>query len=160
MTLHKFLSLPVLLSASVLLLGACSNSVGDPHPDKLMTKRVVIFKKFTKALEPMGLVARDRRDYVKAEFVEQAQALKDLSTQPWVYFSPDGNYAPSRAKPEIWQQPDAFKSSKERYLAAVDKLVQVAGSADMPAINAAVDEVQKSCKNCHDQFRSETARRR
>jgi len=158
MTLTKLMPLTLLLSASVLLLGACSKSMGDPHPDKLMTKRITIFKKFTKTLEPMGLVARDRRDYVKAEFVEQAQALKDLSTQPWVYFSSDGNYAPSRAKPEIWQQPDAFKSSKDRYLAAVDKLVQVAASADMPTIGAAVDEVQKSCKNCHDQFRSETAR--
>lgn len=154
----KSMPLALLLSASALLLGACSNNVGDPHPDKLMTKRVALFKKFTKTLEPMGLVARDRRDYVKAEFVEQAQALKELSPQPWVYFSPDGNYAPSRAKPEIWQQPDAFKASKDRYLAAVDKLAQVAGSADLPTISAAVDEVQKSCKNCHDQFRSETAR--
>lgn len=148
----------LLMSASGLLLVACSNGTGDPHPDKLMTKRVALFKKFTKTLEPMGLVARDRREYVKAEFVEQAQALKELSTQPWVYFSPQGNYAPSRAKPEIWQQPDAFKASKDRYLAAVDKLAQVAGSADLATISAAVDEVQKSCKNCHDQFRSETAR--
>lgn len=154
----RFLSLIALATASVLTLGACSNRSGDPHPDKLMTKRVAIFKKFTQTLEPMGLVARDRRDYVKAEFVEQALALKALSTQPWVYFSADGNYAPSRAKPEIWLQPEAFAESKTRYLAAVDNLVKVADSADMTAIKAAVDGVQKSCKSCHDRFRSETAR--
>ncbi len=154
-----FLTLTLALTASTLLLGACSSGSGDPHPDKLMTKRIAIFKKFTKTLEPMGLVARDRQDYVKAEFVEHAQALQALSTQPWVYFSADGNYAPSRAMPEIWQQPEVFQKSKDRYLAAVDALVAVAGSADMPAINAAVDAVQKSCKSCHDQFRSETARR-
>jgi len=157
MTLSKFFSLPLVLSA-IVLLAACSNRVSDPHPDKLMTKRVTIFKKFTKTLEPMGLVARDRSDYVKGDFVESAQALQALSTQPWVYFSADGNYAPSRAKPEIWQEPDAFKNRKERFLTAVNRLAEVSGSSNMPAIRAAVDEVQKSCKSCHDKFRSETAR--
>lgn len=158
MTLPKLLPFSLLMSAGALLLGACGQVGGDPHPDKLMTKRIAVFKKFTKTLEPMGLVARDRRDYVKAEFVESAQALQALSSQPWVYFSADGNYAPSRAKPAIWSQPDAYKKSKDRFLAAVDKLVTVSGSADLPAIRGAVDEVQKSCKNCHDQFRSDTAR--
>jgi len=36
-------------------------------------------------------------------------------------------------------------------------LVQVAGSADLPAINASVEAVQASCKSCHNKFRSETA---
>ncbi len=148
----KFASF-VLIGATLGLLGACSESAKDPHPDQLVTTRLAIFKKFTKTLEPMGLVARDRNDYVKAEFVANAQALQELSKQPWVYFSAEGNYQPSRAKPEIWSQPDAFKKAQTGYLSAVDQLVAVAGSGDMPSIKNAVDEVQKSCKACHDQFR-------
>ena len=148
----KFASF-VLIGATLGLLGACSESAKDPHPDQLVTTRLAIFKKFTKTLEPMGLVARDRNDYVKAEFVANAQALQELSKQPWVYFSAEGNYQPSRAKPEIWTQPDAFKKAQTGYLSAVDQLVAVAGSGDMPSIKNAVDEVQKSCKACHDQFR-------
>lgn len=143
----------VLIGAALGLLTACGESAKDPHPDQLVTKRLAIFKKFTKTLEPMGLVARDRNDYVKAEFVANAQALQELSKQPWVYFSAEGNYQPSRAKPEIWTQPDAFKKSQTSYLTAVDQLVAVAGSGDIPSIKNAVDEVQKSCKACHDQFR-------
>lgn len=143
----------VLISAALGLLAACGESAKDPHPDQLVTKRLAIFKKFTKTLEPMGLVARDRSDYVKAEFVANAQELQSLSKQPWVYFSAEGNYQPSRAKPEIWTQPDAFKKAQTGYLSAVDQLVAVAGSGDMPSIKNAVDEVQKSCKACHDQFR-------
>jgi cytochrome c556 len=139
--------------AAVAALVACGESAKDPHPDQLVTKRLAIFKKFTKTLEPMGLVARDRNEYVKAEFVANAQALQELSKQPWVYFSAEGNYQPSRAKPEIWTQPDVFKKVQTDYLAAVDQLVAVAGSGDMPSIKNAVDEVQKSCKACHDQFR-------
>jgi cytochrome c556 len=148
----KFASF-VLIGVTLGLLAACGESAKDPHPDQLVTKRLAIFKKFTKTLEPMGLVARDRNDYVKAEFVANAQALQELSKQPWVYFSAEGNYQPSRAKPEIWTQPDAFKKAQTGYLSAVDQLVAVAGSGDMPSIKNAVDEVQKSCKACHDQFR-------
>ncbi len=149
------LLLTLTLLASLLLLGACSDGARDTHPDKLLTKRLAIFKQFTKTLEPMGLVARDRKDYVKAEFVESANALKELSTQPWVYFSAEGNYPPTRAKPDVWSQPDAFKKATDTYLTTVDQLVAVAGSADRLAISAAVEAVQKSCKSCHDQFRSD-----
>lgn len=143
----------LLLCAALIGLVACGESAKDPHPDQLVTKRLAIFKKFTKALEPMGLVARDRSDYVKADFMANAQALQDLSKQPWIYFSAEGNYQPSRAKPEIWTQPEAFKKAQTGYLTAVDQLVAVSGSGDMPKIKSAVDEVQTSCKTCHDQFR-------
>jgi cytochrome c556 len=141
------------ICAAVCLLVACSDAGKDSHPDKLVTKRLAIFKKFTKTLEPMGLVARDRSDYVKSEFMANAQALQELSKQPWVYFSAEGNYQPSRAKPEIWTQPEAFKKAQTGYLTAVDQLVAVSSSGDMPSIKGAVDEVQKNCKGCHDQFR-------
>jgi len=145
-----------LLSTVLVLLSACGQGSRDTHPQQLLSKRIAIFKKFTKTLEPMGLVARDRRDYVKAEFVEQANALKELSTQPWAYYSAEGNYPPTRAKPEIWSQPGDFKAAQERFLSSVNRLAQVADSADLPTIRSAVDNVQKSCKSCHDQFRSDT----
>jgi len=144
------------LTLTALTLGACSPSARDTHPQQLLTKRLALFKQFTKTLEPMGLVARDRRDYVQADFVAQAQALKALSTQPWVYFSADGNYPPTRARPEIWRQPEVFKQSQNEFLGAVNQLDTVAASGDLPAIRNAVDQVQKSCKHCHDQFRSDT----
>jgi cytochrome c556 len=147
-----------LLIGITALLGACGDRVKDTHPQQLVSKRQAIFKKFTSTLEPLGLVARDRKDYVKAEFVASAQALQELSSQPWVYFSADGNYPPTRAKPEAWLKPAEFKQAQESYLANVDQLVKVSGSGDMPAIRASVDAVQKSCKSCHEQFRSDTAR--
>lgn len=153
MTIYKKLTLALLAAT---LLTACDRGGRDPHPQQLQSKRLAIFKQFTKALEPMGLVARDRRDYVKADFAEQARALQALSTQPWVYFSAEGNYRPTRAKPEVWSQPDDFKKAQDRFLSAVNQLVQVADSGELPAIKNSVDEVQKSCKSCHDQFRSDT----
>lgn len=149
------LTLATLVAATVLL-SACSDRVKDTHPEQLVSKRQAIFKKFTKSLEPLGMVARDRQDYVRVEFMANAQALQELSTQPWAYFTADGNYPPTRAKPEVWSQAMQFKQAQDTYLAAVDQLVKVSGSNEMPTIRASVDAVQKSCKSCHDKFRSET----
>lgn len=145
------------LVATATLLTACSDRVKDTHPQQLVSKRQAIFKQFTKTLEPLGLVARERQDYVKATFVANAQALQELSTQPWVFFTADGNYPPTRAKPDVWRKADEFKLAQDNYLAAVNNLVGVAGSADLPAIRASVEAVQKYCKNCHEQFRNDTA---
>ncbi len=141
--------------AMAVLLSACSDSVKDTHPQQLVSKRQAIFKKFTKTLEPMGLVARERQDYLKADFMASAQALQELASQPWTYFTADGNYPPTRAKPAVWSQAAEFKQAQDSFLANVNKLVAVSGSADLPAIRASVDAVEKSCKSCHDQFRSE-----
>lgn len=143
----------IALVAATVLLSACGDRIKDTHPQQLVSKRQAIFKKFTKALEPMGLVARDRQDYVKASFVASAQALQELASQPWPYFTADGNYPPTRAKPEVWSQAGEFKLAQDKFLAATDALVQVAGSADVAAIRTSVEAVQTSCKSCHDQFR-------
>ena len=144
------------LIAAAVTLTACSDRVKDTHPDQLVTKRQAIFKKFTKTLEPLGRVARDRQDYVRVEFMANAQALQELSSQPWAYFTADGNYPPTRAKPEVWSQAAEFKQAQTSYLAAVDQLVKISGDNDLPAIRASVDAVQKSCKSCHEKFRNET----
>ena len=143
------------LVAGALLLGGCGEKVADTHPQKLVSKRQAIFKQMTKTLEPMGLVAREREPYLKTEFQAQAQSLQELSVQPWVLFASDGNYPPTRAKAAVWQTPADFKAAQDSYLNSVAQLVKVSGSADMAAIRAAVDDVEKSCKSCHTSFRNE-----
>ena len=151
----KFLFLKLVLVSSILQLAACGDKVKDTHPQQLVSKRQAVFKKMTKVLEPMGLVARGREDYNKAEFQAQARELQDLSSQPWVFFTADGNYPPTRAKPEVWQKAAEFKQAQDSYLSKVEHLIQVSGSADLAAISSAVDSVEKSCKSCHEQFRNE-----
>ena len=151
----KISALAATLLASTLLLTACSNEVKDTHPLQLVSKRQAIFKKMTKTLEPMGLVARERKDYNKPEFQESAAALQELASQPWPLFTADSNYPPTRAKPEVWQKVADFKSAQDNYLATVEQLVKVSGNADVNAIRDAVNNIEKSCKSCHNQFRNE-----
>lgn len=143
------------LSFSVLALSACFGQIEDKHPDKVLTKRVALFKQFTRALEPIGLVVSGRREYKKDEFAEMVQELQMLSTKPWPYFTADGNYAPTHARAAVWEDPAAFKAAQEKYINTVNALAAAAPGGDMPTIKSAAEAVGESCKACHKQFRYE-----
>lgn len=145
----------VCLAGSVVLLAACGGPPPDTHPNQVLTKRVQIFKQLNRAMEPIGHVAQGAKPYQRAEFLVMAQDLEKLSTKPWPYFTPDGNYPPTRAKPEVWSQPDAFRLAQDSYLAEVRQLVQAASAGDLPAIRSATDRIGRSCKSCHEKFRSD-----
>ena len=154
--MSRLLSSSLLALAAVFALTACNEEPKDTHPDQLVSKRRAIFKQFTRTLEPMGLVARDRKDYNPREFNISALELEKLSKQPWAYFTADGNYPPTHAKAEVWQKPVEFKAAQDQYKVTVSQLVKAAESGDLERIRPAVNEVQKSCKTCHNQFRDDT----
>lgn len=143
-----------LLAATVALTG-CNPEGPDNHPDQPVTKRRALFKEFTRTLEPMGLVSRDREKYTADAFLAQALALQKLSAQPWPLFTHDSNYPPTKANAKVWQQADAFKHAQLQYQQVVNELVQAAGGTDLDRIKASVNNVQKSCKTCHDSFRKD-----
>lgn len=153
--------MPRLLIASLTLLAAtiavtgCSPEGPDNHPDQPVTKRRALFKEFTRTLEPMGLVSRDKRPYKDTEFLAQALALQKLSTQPWPLFTPDSNYPPTKASPKVWQQADEFKQAQLNFQQTVNELALAAAGTDLDRIKASVNNVQKSCKTCHDSFRKD-----
>jgi cytochrome c556 len=140
--------------AAVLLLTACSEAP-DTHPAQPVTKRKAVFKQFARTLEPMGMVARDRKVYNPVEFKASALELEKLAAQPWSYFTPDSNYQPTRAAPAVWTQAAEFKQAQDAFLANVGQLVKAADGSDLEVIRNAVNDVQSSCKNCHDQFRKD-----
>jgi cytochrome c556 len=140
---------------AALALSACNDTAIDTHPDKPVTKRIAVFKQFTRTLEPMGLVARERQDYNKREFLASALELEKLSNQPWALFSADSNYPPTHAKAQVWSQSAEFKTAQDQYQSLVSQLVKAAQGADLDVIRPAVNAVQKSCKACHNQFRND-----
>ena len=153
----KFASLVFLALVASLTLTACSDEAKDTHPDQPVTKRRAILKQFTKTLEPMGLVARDRATYNPREMNQNALELQKLSTQPWPLFTADSNYPPTRAKPAVWSNPTEFKDAQQDYQVKVGELVKASQSGDLDAVKASINAVENSCKACHTQFRSDSA---
>jgi cytochrome c556 len=151
---HKTLTCATLLAAALLATG-CSDSAKDTHPDQPVTKRKALFKQFTGALEPLGLMARERKPYDAAAFKAGTLELQRLSTLPWVHFTADSNYPPTRAKPAVWAQPAEFKQAQADYATALAGLAAAAETGTLDAGRPAVEAVQKACKACHDTFRSD-----
>ncbi len=145
------------LASLVLCVGltACFDSIKDTHPDQVLTKRRAIFKQYTRAMEPIGLMASGRKEFKQDEFLALVQDLEKLSTKPWVYFPADGNYPPTHAKPAVWEQPAAFKQAQEKYQLSVHELLVAAQGGKLEQVQSAVDGVTNSCKACHKDFRYE-----
>jgi cytochrome c556 len=142
---------PLLVGVSALL-GGCGPKA-DTHPGQPVTKRRALLQETLRTFEPMGIVLRGKQPYVAASFQASADKLNILSTQPWTYFPVDSTYAPSRAKPAVWQQPAAFRQAQDRYIQAVSRLDAAARTHDLEQIRPVYTEVTESCAACHKSFR-------
>lgn len=152
------ISLKPYLRAAPLLLGACVMLAGcgpkaDTHPGQPVTKRRALLQETLRTFEPMGIVVRGKNPYVAADFLALANKLQTLSTQPWAYFSPGSTYAPSRAKPAVWQDAAQFKQAQDTYIKAVSNLNAMAKTGKMDLIRPAYQHVGESCAACHKAFR-------
>jgi cytochrome c556 len=118
-----------------------------------VTKRRALLQETLRTFEPMGLMVRGKNPYVADDFIARADKLQSLSTQPWVYFPPGSTYAPSRAKPAVWEQAAEFKQAQDKYIKAAANLASVAKSGNLDLIRPAYDQVSDSCAACHKVFR-------
>lgn len=59
------------------------------------------------------------------------------------------------AKPEIWQNPQDFRAKSQAFAAAARAFNAAARSGDMARVNARLSDVGKTCKACHDLYRTE-----
>ncbi len=147
-----YLRVTPLLIAACLTLTACGPKA-DTHPGQPVTKRRALLQETLRTFEPMGMMVRGKNPYVAANFVALADKLQALSTKPWVYFPAGSDYAPSRAKPAVWEQSAQFKQAEDTYIKAVANLGTVAKTGDMDLIRAAYTHVSDSCADCHKTFR-------
>lgn len=60
----------------------------------------------------------------------------------------------TRAKAEIWRQPDVFHRRSREYLSAARAIDAAAKAGDVSKVMALHENVDKACKACHDPFRA------
>jgi cytochrome c556 len=91
-----------------------------------------------------------------ARIQREAATLATLAEQIPSWF-PAGSgpdvHAKSRAKAEIWSDPEGFRRAHGNYLQQIQAFRRVADSGDVAQIRAAAQPLGKSCGNCHDSYR-------
>lgn len=84
-----------------------------------------------------------------------ASDLDDLSDMDIMRaFGPGSDKGTTRAKPEIWENMDDFQAKMKDMQAAISAIEDAAEAGDRQAIGAAVGEAGKTCKACHDEYKS------
>lgn len=86
---------------------------------------------------------------------ENAALVAALAKLPGAAFGPGTDKGlPTRAKAEIWADTPKFLAAYERLLGDVAKLDAAAKTGSLDALKGAFGSTAASCKNCHDNFRS------
>jgi cytochrome c556 len=60
----------------------------------------------------------------------------------------------TRAKAEIWSDPDTFRQRARAFETEAARFNQAAQSGDLAAVRAAQPGLADACKNCHERFRT------
>ena len=104
----------------------------------------------------IGAMAQGRVPFDASVAAANAQVVAMMSKLPWVAFGEGTDKGmPNRAKPEIWKEQAKFKDLQGKMQAEAEKLEAAAKSGNLDSIKAAVGELGKACKACHDDFQAE-----
>ena len=91
----------------------------------------------------------------KDQLAFNAQGLAAAAAPVKTVFKEKVESRKSEAKPEIWSQWDEFAKRADDFKSAADKLAKAATGSDQGAIRAAMGDVGKTCKGCHDNFKKD-----
>lgn len=141
----------VIVVLAVLVVAGC----GGVDPDSPLGKRKALFKQMLNTSEDLGGMLRGRLTFNEEQFRSKAVLLDQISRQPWQYFEQQDSAGKTAAKDDIWQQQELFtqlarelEANTERLLASLER-----EPLDPDTLAVRVELVEKSCENCHEQFR-------
>jgi len=100
-------------------------------------------------------MANGRVPFDAKAVAENAEAAAAMSKWQFAGFVDGSDLGDTKAEPKIWAEMDKFKANASKSQDDMVKLNAAAKTGNIDAIKAAVGEVGKSCKACHDSYRKE-----
>ena len=103
----------------------------------------------------LGAMVTGKKPYEKKVFTRNAAIVEMLATLPWqAFMTPGSDKGKTKLKPLAFKEKDKFLAKAKVLETATHKLVKTADGDDFNAVKAQFGNVGKSCKNCHDAYRS------
>ena len=150
MKFRSILAATMLLTASTTPLMA----QGDPAEDAL-NYRLGVFRTMAWSFGPMVAMVKNKMPYDAALFSQHAERVAFLSHLPLEGFIADSRIGDTTAKPEVWTERAEFEIQMDTMISAAEKLFEVSKAGNLDAIRPQFGALGKSCKSCHDDFRTE-----
>ena len=146
--MNRFKQIVNVLLASTLLLVA-SSAMADAEAE--IKYRQSVLKSVG---GHMGAFSAILRGGVHSEdFQFHADSMARLAKIVPTIFPPGSGEGKTDALPEIWEDSADFKEKVAAFVTAADNIASVAAGDDMRAKGGAVQQLGRSCKGCHDNYR-------
>lgn len=104
---------------------------------------------------PMVAMIKGEMPWDERQMAANADQLAALTTLDVMRGFADGaDKGTTRAKPEIWENKEDFQKKLDDLKVAAEQLKVAANGTDRKAIGAQIGAVGKTCKACHDEYKS------
>lgn len=124
-------------------------------PEDAIKYRKAAFTVMANHFGRIAAMANGRAPFDAAAAQANADLVVTMSKLPYAGFIDGTSSGDTKAKPEIWSERDKFNAAAGKMQEEVVKLNAAAKTGNLDQIKAAVGEVGKSCKACHDNYRKE-----
>lgn len=102
----------------------------------------------------ISAMAKGSIPFNQAELNRHAAYLEMLSRVSLDGFVAGSHTGDTKAKPEIWTDWARFRALSEQFQADALRLKEAAKKGSAEGLKAPIAEMTRTCKNCHDDFRS------
>lgn len=140
--------------ASMMLLTTQGISADEKAKAASVDYRQSTFKMAKWHIGPMAGMVKGKVAYDAEAFSGHANAMASLSQLAENGFLIESPAEDSRAKTNIWENKADFDKKMQAFVDASEKLVVAAKSNSLDTIKPAFGALGKSCKGCHDEYRS------
>jgi len=105
---------------------------------------------------PIGAMVKGERPFDAEEARMRALRLEQVAPMIAEGYPPGSQAgAPTKARPEIWENMDDFRQKVADMEAATQKLVAATATGDVKQVGTALGAVGGTCKACHDQYKAD-----
>lgn len=104
---------------------------------------------------PLFSMAQGESEWNEQTLAGASKQLATLANLEWRQgFAPGSEKGTTRARPEIWENRDDFKSRMEDFREAANSLEAAVAGGERKAIMVGIGALGQACKACHDEYKS------
>lgn len=124
-------------------------------PEDALKYRKAVFTVMGAHFGRVGAMVQGKAPFDAKAAAENIDIVASLDHLPFTAFPAGSDKGETRAKPEIWSEPDKFKAAGQKMQDELVKLVAATRTGNLEDIKSAFGPVGQSCKGCHDKYRKE-----
>lgn len=139
---------------AVVLLAIVPGAFAQVAAERAVRYRQSAYYLMGQNLSQMNLMLKGETPFNKAAVEMNAETIVLMGRLVAHAYPAGSDGGESKAKPEIWKEGDKFRQLQQAAQVEADKLHVAAKAGDQQILRARFSDMSKSCKVCHDQYKS------